>query len=62
MTSSGGIRPLSDDEKIAVRQKWLDELYLAEGQRIWIAHAEKQGWSLDYQLQRLEQLVTGAYA
>jgi len=42
-------------------REMLATLYTPEGVELWLAHAEKQGWSLEYRLQRAEQLITGAY-
>jgi len=39
----------------------LADVYLPEGVEIWIADATKKGQSLDEQLTRAEQLVTGAF-
>jgi hypothetical protein len=40
----------------------LSTVYTPEGVEVWLAHAEKQGWTLAYQLERAQQLVTGAFA
>jgi len=61
-TNVEALAATTDEDKIAQRDYWLATLYHPEGVRVWVAHAETQGWSLDYQLERLEQLVTGAYA
>jgi hypothetical protein len=39
----------------------LEMIYLPEGVTLWLAEAERRGWSLDEQLQRAEQLATGAF-
>lgn len=40
----------------------LSEVYTDEGVSLWLKHAAKQGWTLEEQLQRAEQLITGAFA
>lgn len=48
----------TDEQRL---REMLATVYLPEGVELWLAHAEKQGWSMEYQLQRAEQLVTGAF-
>jgi hypothetical protein len=43
-------------------REMLSTVYTPEGVEVWLAHAEKQGWTLAYQLERAQQLVTGAFA
>ena len=40
----------------------LRTVYTEEGVRLWIAEAEKRGWSLSEQLERAEVLATGAFS
>lgn len=52
---------LSDDQKREMLGLMLEMIYLPEGVTLWLAEAERRGWSLDEQLQRAEQLATGAF-
>lgn len=45
-----------------LRDLWVRELYTEEDAVIWIADAESKGHSIVKQLQRLDQLRTGAFA
>lgn len=45
-----------------LRDLWVRELYTEEGALIWVADAESKGHSIVKQLQRLDQLRTGAFA
>jgi hypothetical protein len=49
-----------------IRKRWrlhraLRTVYDREGTRMWLRHARKQGWTLDEQLERADQLASGAF-
>lgn len=52
---------LADTRKRWRLYRMLRTIYHREGVWIWLRHAKKQGWTLDEQLQRVEQLATGAF-
>lgn len=45
-----------------LRDLWVRELYTEEGAAIWVKDSESKGHSIVKQLQRLDQLRTGAFA
>lgn len=53
-------KPKSLQGAYLLRSMLLD-IYTPEGVEIWLADAEKKGQSLEEQLDRAEQLVTGAF-